>query len=433
MGTVLVRGERVVVQWVDATGCVRQRSVKKRRADGGLLSVAAREREARRIVAELEEQAERQRFGLAPRPLKNPRCTFGDLHAHWEATRGASVRSRTFVAFVRPHIAELFDMPALDVTTTTIDRLLTKAAAHLAPKSVMHIRGHLHAVYEASRVQGGPWEGRENPVTAARKFKVPEQFTTIISPAEWPVLASEVPAKWRAHVAVAFFTGLRRGDVFALRKRDVDLARGTISATISKAQKARTLPIADGLRPYLEGALAAPGPLLFAWPKGKRLPNLVKMLRRACGRAGLITGYEWRCRRRRACGWTEEHASADVPDACPSCGRDTVYARPIPRRLRFHDLRHSFGTAVVAAGGTGAGQALLAHSDPRMTERYTHLADAHLGGVIAKAFGDARAAPVLRFSGGPPSNVILLPVPQRKEEVGPPGIEPGLRSRGRGF
>lgn len=76
-------------------------------------------------------------------------------------------------------------------------------------------------------------------------------------------------------------------------------------------------------------------------------------------------GHEFRCRRREACGWTEERggvAPPAVPDACPRCGRDTVYSRPIPRKVRFHDLRHSFGTAVVAAGGTGAGQALLAHS-----------------------------------------------------------------------
>lgn len=41
MGTVLVRGTRVVIQWVDAFGRVRQRSIKKRRADVGQLSVAA--------------------------------------------------------------------------------------------------------------------------------------------------------------------------------------------------------------------------------------------------------------------------------------------------------------------------------------------------------------------------------------------------------
>ncbi len=159
----------------------------------------------------------------------------------------------------------------------------------------------------------------------------------------------------------------------------------------------------------------------------------MKMLRRACGRAGLVSGWEWRCRRRAACGWTEHRATPDAPAACPSCGRPTVYARPEGRRIRFHDLRHSYGTAVVAAGGTGAGQALLAHSDSRMTQRYTHLADALLGSVVAKAFQGARTAPALQGVGG---GLLLnsgAPLPQQLQRVGPPGLEPGLPSRGSGF
>jgi integrase len=340
MGTVLRRpGGRVVIQWVDGSGRKRQRTVKRRRADGSPLSIPAREKEARRLLAELEDQAERQRIGLAPRPLANERVTFGELHDFWEATRGASVRSRAFIDFVRPHVAELFPLPVADVTTARIDRLLTAKAARLADKSLMHVRGHLHSVFEAGRVQGGPWEGRANPVNDARRFKVAEKSVQLITPAEWPLLAGEVPERWRGQVAVAFFTGLRRGDVFGIRKRDVDLARGVIAATISKAKKARTLPIADELRPYLEAAVATPGPMLFDWPRGKRLPNLVKMLRRACGRAGLITGHELRCRAH-GCRWSEERggvAVPEVPEACPRCGRDTGLqpadpeAGPVPR------------------------------------------------------------------------------------------------------
>lgn len=433
MGTILVRGGRIVIQWVDGAGGKRQRTVKAARADGSALSPAARTREARRLLAELEDLAGRQRLGLAPRPLSSASLTFGDLHRHWEDTRGKALRSRRFLAFVRPHVAELFPRPVMDVTTAAIDRLLAAKVGRLGPKSLMHVRGHLHAVYEAARVQGGPWEGRENPVTAARKFKVAEKATEIVTPAEWPLLAGEVPERWRGVVAVAFFTGLRRGDVFALRKADVDLERGVLLATISKAAKHRVLPIADELRPYLEEALATPGPGLFAWPKGKRLPNLVKMLRRACGRAGLATGYEIRCRRRARCGWTEQRAAPEVPEACPRCGRDTVYARPIPRRVRFHDLRHSFGTAVVAAGGTGAGQALLTHSDPRMTARYTHLAEGLLAGVVARAFLGAKAAPVLHGPGGGGSGRHGALLAQPLQRVGPPGVEPGRRSRGKGF
>lgn len=419
MGTILVRGERVVVQWTDGAGRKRQRTVKRRRADGAPLSFAARKVEARRLLAELEDLSDRQRVGLAPRPVRETAATFGELHAHWEGARGSTLRSRTFVAFVRPHIAPLFPLPAVDVTTAAIDRLLQVKARELAEKSVAHIRGHLHAVFEAARVQGGPWEGRPNPVEAAWRPKIPEHQVQIITPAEWPLLEPFIFERWRPVAKVAFFTGLRRGDVFGLRKADVDMAGGVITARISKVGKERRLPIVAELRPDLERALATPGPYLFAWDRRRRLPNLVKMLRRACGRAGLVAGHELRCRRRAACGWSEERggvAPPEVPDACPRCGHDTVYSRPIPRKVRFHDLRHSFGTAVVAAGGTGAGQALLAHSDPRMTQRYTHLAEGLLGDVVARAFAAARAAPGLRNDDPTPPGLAPVAVLQRFRE-----------------
>ncbi len=428
MGTILERPDgRVVIQWTDASGRKRQRTLAKRRADGRQLSVTARRKEAQRRLGELEDQAERQRLGLAPRPLKDERLSFGALHEHWEATRGASCRSQHFAGFIRPHILELFPLPAVEVTTAAVDRLLTARAKHLSAKSVNHIRGHLHSVFEAARVQGGPWEGRPNPIAGARRFKVGEKAVALVTPDEWPRLAPAIYERWRPHAAVAFFTGLRRGDVFSLAKADVDLFRGIITARISKAQKVRVLPIHEALRPYLEEALATPGPQLLPWPHGKRLPNLVKILRRACGRAGLVTGYEIRCRRRASCGWSEVHAADDVPAVCPRCGRDSVYARPIPRKITFHGLRHSFGTAVVAAGGTAAGQALLAHSDPRMTQRYTHLADGLLSSVVTRAFAAVGAAPGLRSSTVRAKDGIIVQQYQLVTKVGPPGLEPGLR------
>jgi integrase len=171
----------------------------------------------------------------------------------------------------------------------------------------------------------------------ARRFKPPEKMVNIISPAEWPLLEPNI----------------------------------AITAAISNGKKVLRLPIREELRGDLERALATPGPYLFARDRSKRLPNLVKMLRRACGRAGLVAGHEIRCRSPR-CGWSEERGGAappPVPDACPRCRREALYRRPIPRKVRFHDLRHSFGTAVVAAGGeggrAGAPRALRPEDDPR--------------------------------------------------------------------
>lgn len=52
------------------------------------------------------------------------------------------------------------------------------------------------------------------------------------------------------------------------------------------------------------------------------------------------------------------------------------------REIRFHDLRHSFASNFVLAGGNIYDlQKMLGHSLVTMTERYSHLSTDHLKGA----------------------------------------------------
>src|SRR5216683_1617595 len=68
-------------------------------------------------------------------------------------------------------------------------------------------------------------------------------------------------ARWRPIFATAIYTGLRRGELLALRKADVDLDAGTIAVCRShgnattKGGHADLLPIAEELHPYLRARL----------------------------------------------------------------------------------------------------------------------------------------------------------------------------------
>ena len=137
------------------------------------------------------------------------------------------------------------------------------------------------------------------------------------------------------------------------------------------------MPIATQLRPRLEAALRdAPGELVFPRPDGamhSRKLRLNRMLRAAIARAGLLEGYEHRCRAPH-CGWRERRPSSQVPAACPRCGKPSLWAKPIPRHVRFHDTRHSGGTTVVRSAGMAVAQKFLRHSDVRLTiHTYGHL------------------------------------------------------------
>lgn len=72
-------------------------------------------------------------------------------------------------------------------------------------------------------------------------------------------------------VRIAFWSGLRRGEIARLRKRDIDLTSGWIAvgrdrATQTKTRTARQIPIADALRSVLELATKkARTEILFDW------------------------------------------------------------------------------------------------------------------------------------------------------------------------
>jgi integrase len=66
-------------------------------------------------------------------------------------------------------------------------------------------------------------------------------------------------------------------------------------------------------------------------------------------------------------------ATADV-GACPRC-HFQLWAKPIPRHVRFHDLRHTTATSLLKEGVSLATvQKVLRHSDPELTSQiYGHL------------------------------------------------------------
>jgi hypothetical protein len=108
---------------------------------------------------------------------------------------------------------------------------------------------------------------------------------------------------------------------------------------------------------YLDAAIdASPSEYVFPGPDGKMMAEDTKVeviLRRALGRAGVVTGYRHSCRRCKAAGVADsaQLATGANPRKCSRC-RMQMWCKPIPRHLRFHDLRHTTATLILAHGGT---------------------------------------------------------------------------------
>lgn len=406
------RDGRQFIQWIDGSGKQRQETLPTTGKDGRSLTEKGIEKEGRKRLAEYEGKALRQVRGLDPLPSESLSMTFGELFDWWWKVKGKLLRSDSVEPFLRKHLqTTVFSLSLRDATTARFDQLLADKANVLAPKSLNHLRGYLFNIYEVARKPGGPWEGRPNPIEGVARFKVVPTPKKILQPDEFDPVLAEIPDEWKGPVATGLYAVMREGEIFGLRKEDVDLAEGVImvcrswDAPRTKDGKALPVPVAGQLRPHLEKALKeAKGELVFPKPDGtmhSRKLRLNRMLRAAIARAGLIEGYQHRCRAPH-CGWKELRPDDSVAVLCPKCGsHSTVWAKPVPRHVRFHDTRHSGGTAMVKKAGMAVAQKFLRHSDVRLTiHTYGHLEVEDVREGVGKAFGvaepSARTAPGLQ-------------------------------------
>ena len=380
-----------VLRWKDGAGRWRERRSK-----------AVTKTEANRLASDLERKAERQQLGLEPLPVAAPTTTFGDLLDWWWSEYGRRLKGKTIKGFVEKHLRSALGRLTLqEVTPGRLEELLNGKADTLKPRTLNALRGIVHRVFELA-IRREKWNG-VNPAKRVERRKVPKRLPVYLKVDEVPPTLAMLDPGWRPLFATAIYTGMRRGELLALRKSDVDLADNTIAVQRSgesdttKGGHADLIPIADGLRPYLVAAFAAsPSEIVFPDEKGvQRDPEtkLDRVLRRALGRAGIVNGYTHVCRRK-GCGHREPAADAGLR-RCPAC-RMKLWPKAIPRHVRFHDLRHTTATLLLKSGVPLATvQRILRHTDPAITsEIYGHLdVEDMRAGVNRLAFPHVGALP----------------------------------------
>lgn len=168
--------------------------------------------------------------------------------------------------------------------------------------------------------------------------------------------AMELEVNQVAVTALKFLllTGLRRGEALSAKWEQVDFERGLLYLPVTKAGKARHAVLSDQAMELLRD-LPSRAESIWVFPGkfgNKGLDNPTKCFQRLLAAAGIS-------------------------------------------RMRIHDLRHSFASTAINAGATlYEVQALLGHSSPAMTMRYSHLSNQALrkasntvGQVVTNAAG----------------------------------------------
>jgi len=265
---------------------------------------------------------------------------------------------------VRVHLEPFYGERSIDSITPedVLDLVANLEGKGRSPKTIHNVVATLSALlnrYAASN----PCDGLELPAVpeqAEIRYLTLEEVDAVLRHARpGPFQATD-----RALFLTAAMTGLRKGELIALRWRDVDWTAARIRVrqnyvrgafgTPKSRRSTRSVPMADEVGGELErlfqrSRFQGDGDLVFAHPtNGDPLPkaNVTRRFRKALKAAGL----------------DESH--------------------------RFHDLRHTFGTRMAAAGvPMRTLQEWLGHRDLATTQIYADYApSATEGAMVARAF-----------------------------------------------
>ena len=335
-------------------------------------------RQASALERELREKLETP--PLSPEE-QDKNATFVDFVDHWKKTRGADFKPTTYRGYeqiLRVHLVPWFDHTV--VRAISIEEVQRYKTAKLrsddhpgrSPKTVNNHLGVLSSMFEdAIRWRYATF----NPTRSVRKCRTdrtPDQFAFWTREESEPFLDAihtERP-RWYPLFLTALRTGMRLGELAALRWEEVDLERDRINVrrsyshgveTLPKSGRNRSLPLSPQLRLTLvEHKLATgSGERVFLSDDGRLLDH------------NRIKHHFW-------CGIRESGV----------------------KRIRFHDLRHSFASQLVIAGvSLYKVQKLLGHQDIKTTMRYAHLSpEAKADAVLLLDGPSVRTAARLRHA-----------------------------------
>jgi integrase len=307
--------------------------------------------------------------------------TFGELAGEWlgRIVRVCPKNEQRHVKHLRP----LSHLREGQLTKGLIDELFGKLrvpVGHLSAASVNKLRGTGRLIIRDAQ-GNAEWHGL-NPFELVRRFREPKRVYSTLTLLEVALVLPKLRPDRRRLAKTVLLVGLRPGEGLGLKKVDVDLERRMLKVRRShgrsqtKTGKEREFPIPDGLVEDLRQAMEeSPSEYVFPKPDGTRQredTKLARMLRSALAAAGVVTGYRYICRRP-GCRRVEVRPAKELEQDCPDCGF-RFWCSPIPKALRFYDLRHSSSTLHRKAHcDPMVIQEMLGHTMNLTDGTYTHL------------------------------------------------------------
>ena len=274
-----------------------------------------------------------------------------------------------------------------EITSRMIERYINERLLKVKPSTVNREIAFLKGLYR----KFNEWKYiAHNPMKSIKMLKEPPGVIRYLDEEELIALKralEKAPIYFRALVIVALNTGMRKGELMALKWRDVDFKNRIIIATKTKNNERRIIPMNDEVyHALLQLGRHIRSEYIFVNPKtGKPYVDLKNSWKKLMKEAGI-------------------------------------------ENFRFHDLRHTFASYLAMSGVSPLViQELLGHKTLTMTKRYSHLSRKHLEDAVKKMqiYGTNMAQSRKMTK----SSIVDFPT---KNNMGRAGLEPaatGLKIR----
>jgi integrase len=280
---------------------------------------------ARRLVEKSEKEAHANRW------------TFGRLWEEYKRNKpelkGVVTDQNRFKNYIEPH----FDKKEpVDIQPLDIDRFRLRALKGKSPGTVKNVLELLRRLANF---------GVNKQLCGGFKFRIElpranNEKTEDLSPEQLQNLMKAIDDDKHPHAGpimkLALYTGMRRGEIFRLKWRDLDFQKGFIHIREPKGGQDQKIPLNDAASDLLINHERSRSPYVFPGRKGRKRTDIHKSI-------------------------NQIKKNADLPKDFRA----------------LHGLRHVYASMLASSGKVDMYtlQKLLTHKSPQMTQRYAHLRD----------------------------------------------------------
>ena len=216
------------VSYIDAFGVRKRKHVE-----------AYTRTQALNVLAQIKTKVEQERI-LGVKPESD--ITTEDLFRQFKKHQRARLRPSTFERLdgILKTLKSKLPLQAKQITRQTISEYISKRSESVSPGTIAkEVTTLKHILRLAVN-----WELlRQNTAAGTKLPTLPEGRTRYLSPTEFKAALEAAPEWMRGPMALAVFTGMRKGEILDLCWKDVDLANQRVYLTETKNGTMRVVPL----------------------------------------------------------------------------------------------------------------------------------------------------------------------------------------------